>query len=238
MAGIRDDRPLRPALVAGGLAALLVVAALATSGPRAPLVSEGPTRTPTAPPTGAQPTLTEVTPTPLPGDFAPFGRAWDTAMVWNVLGWLILAAVVGLVAWLLAHTQAIVPRRGQVARGRRLAEPVEMTEIDHEVVVETLQEALERLRAGLDLDDAIIECWRRLEEVASGVGVDRRPTDTAEEFTVAVLTATPAGESDLRRLADLYRRAMFSATPPTAADRDAAIALLQRLASDLDAVTP
>jgi len=98
-----------------------------------------------------------------------------------------------------------------------------------ESVSESLADTLQRLRTGEHLDDVILECWRRLEDAAAATGSPRLPSQTAEEFTVSVLAATPARPGDLRVLADLYRRAMFSTLPAAPDDRVRAVDALERL---------
>ena len=98
-----------------------------------------------------------------------------------------------------------------------------------ESVSESLADTLRRLRTGDHLDDVILECWRRLEDAAAATGTPRQASQTAEEFTVSVLGATPARPDDLRVLADLYRRAMFSTVPAAPDDRARAVDALERL---------
>ena len=98
-----------------------------------------------------------------------------------------------------------------------------------ESVSESLTDTLRRLRTGDQLDDVILECWRRLEDAAGATGTPRLASQTAEEFTVSVLAATPARPDDLRVLADLYRRAMFSTLPAAPDDRMRAVDALERL---------
>lgn len=98
-----------------------------------------------------------------------------------------------------------------------------------ETVTESLSATLVRLRTGERLDDVILECWRRLEDAAAATGMPRVPSQTAEEFTVVVLSATAASPTDLRTLADLYRRAMFSTLPARPDDRARAVDALERL---------
>lgn len=128
-------------------------------------------------------------------------------------------------------------RLGKAAAASGAAHEAEPTPEFVEAVTESFEQTLVRLRTGERLDEAILECWRRLEDAASATGLPRDPAQTATEFTVALLRATSARPADLTSLAELYRQAMFSRIPLTGADRERAVASLSRLVNDL-AVTP
>lgn len=65
------------------------------------------------------------------------------------------------------------------------------------------------------------------------LGVPRRASQTAEEYTIAILGSLPVDRIDLRTLADLYETAMFSGAESAPADRDQAIGCLERLSASL-----
>lgn len=106
---------------------------------------------------------------------------------------------------------------------------IELPEITEDEVVESFAETLQRLRSGGAVDDAILDCWRRLSEIAERSGVPRRASQTSEEFTVAILAHTSANPTDLRTLAGLYRQAMFSTHLPGDLERQRAVECLERL---------
>ncbi|HET9128549.1 MAG TPA: DUF4129 domain-containing protein [Propionibacteriaceae bacterium] len=150
-----------------------------------------------------------------------------------VLGLAALAVLV-VIALVVARTM----RQLNAKRGLEQADADQVVDADAlpelvESVSESLADTLKRLRTGGRLDDVILECWRRLEEAAAATGTPRAASQTAEEFTVSVLAATPARPDDLRVLADLYRRAMFSTLPAAPDDRGRAVDALERLISSL-----
>ncbi len=173
----------------------------------------------------------------------PRSQTHHAAPPWVLQLVLVLAAVAVLVViWLivrrvfgrLAERRALTRAHGGAAPAQE-AEP--LPEFVAEVV-ESFHQTLARLMAGDSTDEAILECWRRLEDAAAATGVPREPTRTATEFTVDLLRATPARPDDLRTLADLYRQAMFSTIPVSDADRRRAVAALGRLAADLGSTRP
>lgn len=146
----------------------------------------------------------------------------------------IIVAVIALIVvrFLFMVASSIESRRNEVAVD---AEPAVSVEIDLEVeeVQESLEQVLVDLRSGLDVHGAVIECWRRLADLAAESGVPRRASQTAEEYTLAILGSLPVDPGDLRTLAGLYKSAMFSGRDPRPADRDLAIGCFERLSASL-----
>src|SRR5690606_41353297 len=70
--------------------------------------------------------------------------------------------------------------------------------------------------------DAIQAAWVAVEQAAGRSGVERAPSATPTEFTVAVLDRTKVDPSAIRTLLGLYHRARFSTHPAT--DDDVALA--------------
>ena len=236
MAGTRR---FRGAAVGALAAAVLIVLALAASSPLGPLMRMAP-RT-AAPP----PPLDVLTATPEPEPEQPplppveANQTAADALGWGLLavGALIALAVLALIVRWLARRRWSAPGVGRGAADDRPEGGVQVDgdEIAADVHV-TLADSLARLRSGIAVGDAIVACWRRLEEVAATSGAERQPTDTAEEFTVTVLRHTAADPADLRELADIYRAALFGARPPDEADRERAIACLTRIVDALEGV--
>lgn len=148
---------------------------------------------------------------------------------------VVLAGV--LLAWLGS-------RVAKEVRGRRLRKAKasagtadEVPEVAQEEVAESFGVTLERLRAGMDMDDAIIQCWRRLEQVAEVSGVARKPHQTSEEFTIAIVSHAVVDSDALGELASLYRQAMFSTHVLDDDDRARAVECLERLVSQLRPTT-
>ena len=127
----------------------------------------------------------------------------------------------------------------QVQRGRRIeaaAASTEGTEIDEIPMwsfAETVDESLDDLRGGLDTDDVVLECWRRLEALGEHAGAPRRDSDTSTEYVERLLNGVPQAATDLAVLARLYRSAMFSGRASDPSARTTAIGCLEHLSAVL-----
>jgi hypothetical protein len=127
----------------------------------------------------------------------------------------------------------------QLQRGRRIAAAAastagtEIDEIPMSSFAETVEESLDDLRGGLDTDDVILECWRRLESLGEHAGAPRRDSDTSTEYVERLLAGVPRAASDLDVLARLYRSAMFSGLSSDLVARTTAIECLERLSAAL-----
>ena len=77
--------------------------------------------------------------------------------------------------------------------------------------------------------NAIVQCWRRLELDVAEAGLRRDPADTSLEFTERVLARYSVDPGAIHELAARYREARFSDHDLVEADREAALAALDRL---------
>ena len=121
---------------------------------------------------------------------------------------------------------------------------------------ETVDESLDDLRGGLDTDDVVLECWRRLEALGEHAGAPRRDSDTSTEYVERLLNGVPQAATDLAVLARhrdailamfdadpvgwrtavmaaLYRSAMFSGLASDPSARTTAISCLEHLSAVL-----
>lgn len=224
-------RNRRAVVVIAALAALTVLALAATSGAPS-LITEVarpgelafplPSQRPPAATPAAQSRLPLPTGTPRSGlQLGP----------WAVRA-LLIAAVLAVAAITVLAVRAF--------RARRLPEEAEasatgpLADVVEQDVREALGLSLAGLRHGDDAGETILQCWRRLEEVAARHGAARRASQTAEEYTLALLRHTALDPADLRALADLYRAALFAEVPPGEDGRRRAVDLLERLLATLD----
>lgn len=138
---------------------------------------------------------------------------------------------IGVLIWRTVEAVAIRRRQQAIAR----AAGAEIVEIPVDEVAQALAMSATDLRSGMAVDDAIIECWRRLEELGDRVGLARQRTDTSTEYGERLLAGTPVDERDLGELAALYRTAMFSSHTSGDAARECAIACLDRLSESMRA---
>jgi hypothetical protein len=209
-----------------GLGSTTGIGSLGTIDPNGPRFSV-PSRNASMPPLG-NPTGTTAPETTLPQFVIP---EWvGNAILVLVLG--IAALLIGWFAWRVI---------GSLQRGRHLAAATantagtEIEEIPMGSLVESVDESLEDLRGGINTDDAILECWRRLERLGESAGAPRRESDTSTEYVERLLQPVPEAASDLAILARLYRSAMFSGLASDPAARQTAVECLQRLSTTLSA---
>ncbi len=179
------------------------------------------------------PPVANVTATTAPDTTLPLFEipAWvGNAILVLVLG--LLALLIGWFAWRVV---------GALQRGRHLAASTastagtEIEEIPMGSVAESVEASLEDLRGSINTDDAVLECWRRLERLGESAGAPRRESDTSTEYVERLLQPVPAAASDLAVLASLYRSAMFSGLASDPEARQAAVECLQRLSATLNA---
>ena len=104
---------------------------------------------------------------------------------------------------------------------------------DKNTLTTHFEDALSRLRAGVNINDVILDCWVALQKVVARQGIIRDPAQTAEEFIVDVLSETELPRTDLETLATLYRCAMFSDAESTPEDRVRAMTALENVTEAL-----
>lgn len=236
-----EQEPGRPttrfAAVAVVAALVLVLASLGATSSWGPLVEvlvEAPVVTPPPPPpptetVGVQPPgLEEVLPEPPPVPEIP---DWLAQLVIAVG----VAALAAVVVWFVVRVVRSVRRPELRRAGAPTGTAVEVPEIDEGEVVESLGRTLASLRAGVAVDDAIVECWHRLEAIAADSGIARGPSQTSQEFTVQILSHAVVDDAALAELVGLYRQALFSTHVLGATDRERAIECVERLAGQLGA---
>lgn len=227
-----QDFRRRPWLAALLGAVVVILAALGATSSLGPLIADPP-RPPVSIPAPPPAEAPSQAPSELPheDDEEPLPQplpTWLSELV-RVLLWLAGAAAVVAVIFLATRSLRHIETR-QAAPG---GEGVEISTVDEDELVESVEETIERLRVGVDVDDAVIECWRRLEAAAANAGVARRPTQTSEEYTVEVLSGTSADEESLRELGALYAQAWYSGQVLGGDSRAAAVACLERLRASL-----
>lgn len=217
--------------------AFVVVAVLgsALAGPfrllrRNPIPDASPA-TPTATPTSTgspievqQPLDTEYVPVEL--------QRWVYLVILLVLG-LLLAVVLGLlVRWI----RRLIAQRAP--SDVDAADPdVELAGDVQDSGTPAMREGVRRAAQVLEEEvppgDAVIAAWVALEASAERSGLVRDRAQTATEFTVEVLDATPADPGATRVLLELYLAARYSEHVLTDQDVDQARSSLAAIADDL-----
>ncbi len=227
MAGRRDAGPLLPVLV---VIALLGAGLLAAAFGN-PSIAALPRQL--VPTTGAptpQASIVEtVVATSMPEErtSAPPSRA-PTAAVAVLAGVLALIAAVFLAWWVRRDRSSAIQVTGMV-------QPVA-----HDQVRRLMWGAVDRGLVALAETDAdprgaVIACWARLEAVAAGQGVTRRPGDTSSDLVIRLLDAHQINADVLADFAAVYRLARFATHGVDEAMRARAQAALRQLRDEMAA---
>jgi hypothetical protein len=231
-AGLSSPRAVQTAIVVAGITAAFALMALATlSGPTHDVVDRA--NASIGRPTGLATHKPPPTGTATSHDLHGASLLWLQVLLWTI-GVVVVLSIVIYIVILIA---TVIRNRGQRVKDDEFGVDVE-TEPDAAAVArrlaETVDEALDDLNRG-SARDVILACWLRLEDVAKGVGVPRRVTETAAEFTERVLATCQVDRPALSELADLYREARFSSHVMGELQRESARAALTRVRDDLAA---
>lgn len=195
-------RTVPVAAVVLGLGVLAVLAA-ASGGrwgisDRFRLFGGQPTSVPTALPTPV------AAYTPAPPPLGSDAGGWLLPVLWALL--VVAVLVAAFVVW------RVLPRRPTkhghpTSSGDVLAGSLDPSAPEVQRGLGLAQHLLDTVA---DPTDAVLAAWVALEQAAGRSGHPRRPADTPTEFTVEVLSATPADRSAVTALLGLYHRARFS----------------------------
>ncbi len=177
------------------------------------------------------PTPTEIapsmgTPPSRLGEGEPFELPDWVQALWQALFWTVATLLVLLLLRalyrMLNRVELPVPERGDDGWER--------------MKVDRLADAVESGLAAVDsgtATDGVIACWVALEDAAASAGVPRQASETPAEFTVRVLGVGGISESELLRLAQLYREARYSTHGSSEEARTQARTALVRLRDEL-----
>lgn len=209
------------ALGLGSTSGIGILGSIDPNGPRFSLPSHNPAQgTASSGPSAA------TSQTATPGFRAP---EW----VGNAVLVLFLGVAALAVGWFVWRVIANLQRGRHLAAAAASTAGTEIEEIPVSSMAESVERSLEDLRSGIDTDDAVLECWRRLERLGVHAGAPRRDSDTSTEYVERLLDPVPDAASDLTILAGLYRSAMFSGLSSDLTARQAAVACLERLSRTL-----
>ncbi|WP_168886544.1 DUF4129 domain-containing protein [Nesterenkonia sedimenti] len=109
-------------------------------------------------------------------------------------------------------------------------EPVEIEDLEAAAKA-TEEAAIEQASATGTARNAVVACWVALEDAAEAAGLQRKGSETSEEFTQRVLSRWEVDSATIHELAELYRTARFSREELSADDRHRAVNALQRVHS-------
>jgi len=143
--------------------------------------------------------------------------------------------LIGLAAALAVALLLAGWRRRPRVRWRRRADDADFEVLPDVAAVVVEQAAAQRAEL---LDgaprNAIVRCWLQLELDVAAAGLPRDPADTSLEFTERVLARYSIDSNAISDLARRYREARFSDHELGEADREAALASLDRLHRTLE----
>lgn len=113
--------------------------------------------------------------------------------------------------------------RGSASRGGRPGRPVAFPAADPAAALaEAASVAADDLRRAasgrMDPAEAVVRAWVRVESVAAELGIPRRDTQTATEFTATLLRNRMVDPSAVGTLLDIYGAARFGTDPLAPAD--------------------
>ena len=227
MAGRRDARTLLPVLIVVALlGAGLLAAAFGNPSIAAMPRQLVPT---TGAPTPEASIVETVVATSMPEDqtSAAPSRA-PTSAVAVLAAVLALVAAVFLVWWMRRDRSSAIQVTGMV-------QPVAPDQV-RRLMWGAVGRGLDAL-AETDADPrrAVIACWTRLEAVAAGQGVTRRPGDTSTDLVIRLLDAHRISAAVLADFAAVYRLARFATHGVDDAMRARAQAALRQLRDEMAA---
>lgn len=165
---------------------------------------------------------------PCPGEGRVFGnRARSSSGTGD--GWSAATVVAGsaLLAAVLVVGGAVL--LGARRRSRVVREPTVM----EDPVTQALEESLDDLRREHDVRRAIVACYARMERALERSGSPRKPHEAPLEYLAHILERFTGTGRAARTLTELFERAKFSVEPMGERDKDAAIAALEALRSEV-----
>ena len=235
MTGSRRGSALAAVLAVGGvlLVCLLAVYA-ATVGPRDVLGARPETNRSHSVPT--EPTSSP--PSQAPQEEQDLAKDSEKLSTW----WVVLPLLLYIVAAALFALAAYAILRWLLGRFRDRDLPVDegpeadLSDLDVVALRRSLVESADEQRLLLvegEPRNAVVRAWQVFEEEAAALHHARQDWQTSTEFTLAVVRATGVDAGALDDLAEVFRRARFSRSPVTEADRATALAALDRVHGSL-----
>jgi hypothetical protein len=156
------------------------------------------------------------------------GPADDRWLSWLLLALIalaLLAALRVLARWLLRRTR----RAPALTVARTGADAGSPNEADAQIVRSGLAAALHVLTTETYSGNAVVRAWQGLQDAAALAGLERRPAETASEFTSRILYRSKRSAEPIAELLSLYQRVRFGHHAPSEAEVAAARASLATL---------
>ncbi len=137
---------------------------------------------------------------------------------WVIVALAALAIIVGVARWLSRFTRRN-PAISVVGTGAESGAPIEA---DAKIVRSGLASALQILNSERSSSDAVVQAWQGLQDAAAAAGLQRRPAETASEFTARILYRSQGSAEPIAVLLSLYQRVRFGHYAPNESDITAA----------------
>jgi hypothetical protein len=231
------DRTISRWLPVLGVIAVLIVGGLAASM-SSPEITNVPVPTPnTARPTAAEEiVLTPDVQVPPAGDSGGRGTlpSWLLYAAAGLCAVLAVALVGSLVWYVLRHRAPKQPPRLWVEP--EAPRPMTTAEAGEEVMAAVEAGLVELSDTDTDPRRAVIACWVRLERAAAAAGTPRLVGDSPTELVTRLLSAHRVSRPTLEGFAEVYREARYATHPIGERSRQAAIAALRQIRSELSRV--
>ncbi len=151
-------------------------------------------------------------------EFEGSGIGWPPWVVWVLAALVAMAILYGVVRWL-RHLMRRAPAISVVRTGADVGAP---SEADARIVRSGLAAALLILDSERSSTDAVVLAWQGLQDAAAAAGLDRRPAETASEFTARILYRSRGSAEPIAVLLSLYQRVRFGHHAPNATEIAAA----------------
>ncbi len=160
--------------------------------------------------------------------FGSGGAADDSWLSWLLIALIalaVLAALRVLARWFLRRTR----RAPALTVARTGADAGAPSEADAQIVRSGLAAALHILTTEPYSGNAVVRAWQGLQDAAALAGLERRPAETASEFTARILYRSKRSAEPIAELLSLYQRVRFGHHSPSEAEVAAARASLATL---------
>jgi hypothetical protein len=141
------------------------------------------------------------------------------------LAWVLSALVLlMLLLWLVRVLPHLIRRSPLMNVARLGADSRAPSEADARIVQSGLVAAIDILGTEGERDpgNAVVKAWQGLQDAAASGGLNRRPAETASEFTARILYRSRHSTEPITVLLALYQRVRFGEHSPTPGDIAAA----------------
>jgi hypothetical protein len=144
--------------------------------------------------------------------------SWRSRVAWGLAALVALAILVGVVHWIRRKTRSA----STMKTTRAVADLGVPSEADERILQSGLAAAIDILTTERDPGNAVVRAWQGLQDAAASAGIDRRPAETASEFTARLLYRSRGSAAPIAVLLSLYQRVRFGEHTPSADEIDAA----------------